>query len=143
MADIEHEFKSLEAIHLAAERLGGTLREANTYKWYGRYMGDHPLPEGITKEQLGKCDWAISFPNAEYEIGILDNHDGTYRVLWDFWSGGHLQNAVGKDGVDFIRAYEIEQTTLLGIENGYSVDLTELTEGEYAGWTAVDLEAYV
>jgi hypothetical protein len=143
VADIECEFKDLQAIKLAAEKLGGTFHEGQrTYKWWGRWEGDYPLPEGVKQEDLGKCDHAISFPNAKYEIGIVDNHDGTYRVMWDFWSSGGLQKVVGKDGVEFIRAYEIEKIQLEAYDHGYSVEMTEVEEGEYAGWLAVDLEAY-
>ncbi len=53
-------------------RMGFGIRGGQkTYQWYSRWVGDSPLPEGITEKELGKCDHAIHLPGAVYEIGIV------------------------------------------------------------------------
>jgi hypothetical protein len=82
--------KNLEALKKAAEDLGGKLVEANTYRWYGRYMRDSPLPEGIKEEDLGRCNYKITFPDMPnaYEIGVLQ-HGNELELLYDYWAGGY------------------------------------------------------
>lgn len=92
-------FKDIEAIKKAAKRLGLVFSEKKTYRWFGRYVGDYPLPEGFKREDLGKCDYCLSIPNNNraYEVGIV-NKDGRYYLLWDFWAGGKgLQNFISYD----------------------------------------------
>lgn len=81
-----------------------------THKWYGRYMGDHPLPVGFTKEELGHCSHAIHIPGAGYEIGVVQKN-GEWKLLWDFWSGGYgLQEKIGKNGGLLKQAYGMAKT---------------------------------
>lgn len=73
-------------------------REQQTYKWFGQSYG--VLPEGTTKEDLGKCDFAIGVkgnPKA-YEVGVVKKKDGTgYTLVGDFWNGGYgLCEVVGE-----------------------------------------------
>ena len=68
-----------------------------THKWYGRWVGDTPMPAGLKVEDLGKCDHAIRVPGCAYEIGVRDNHDGTYSLLYDYFSAGGLSQALGGD----------------------------------------------
>ena len=57
ISKIELEIQSLEDLKLACKRLGFTFIEnQNTYQWYGRWVGDSPLPEGINIDDLGKCE---------------------------------------------------------------------------------------
>ena len=58
-----------------------------TYKWYGASVGDYPLPPGITKDMLGKCDHVIRLKGCEYEIGVV-RVDGGWRLAYDFWGPG-------------------------------------------------------
>jgi hypothetical protein len=90
IVSIQCELKSLEAIHNACQRLGWTLKQGQrTYRWFGRWMDDTPLPEQLLNEAeikqlptlhpqrrqellnniLGRCDHAIQIPGASYEIG--------------------------------------------------------------------------
>ncbi len=78
-----------------------------TYKWFGRYMGDYPLPTGFTKEELGHCSHAIRIPGAQYEIGVIQKN-GKWTLLWDFWQGGYgLQEKIGKNGGLLKRSYDM------------------------------------
>ena len=61
IAKIELEINDPENLKLACERLGlQFIENQKTYKWYGSWVGDSPLPDGITLSDLGKCDHAIS-----------------------------------------------------------------------------------
>lgn len=95
------EIKNLQALKKAAEAIGLEFREGQQkYKWYGRSVGDYPLPEGITVDMLGKCDHALSIPgnSGAYEIGVVDQGNGSYGLLWDFWHGGFGLQALVGDG---------------------------------------------
>jgi hypothetical protein len=109
IAKIELEINDPETLKLACERLGLQFMEnQTTYKWYGSWVGDTPLPEGITIDQLGKCNHAIRVPGAQYEIGIIQR-DRKYLLLWDFWYRGGLEEKLGKNAGRLKQAYAIER----------------------------------
>lgn len=114
IATIQVEIRDLDCLRAAAKRLGLEWREGQQkYRWYGRSVGDYPLPTGFAAEDLGKCQHAIGVPGKAdaYEVGVVARRDGKpgYTLLWDFWSGGHgLQDAVGQDGRKLIQAYAVE-----------------------------------
>ena len=61
---IELDIKDLDALKVAAEKLGLEFRRGQeTYKWFGRSVGDSPLPAGFRKQDLGKCEHALRIPN--------------------------------------------------------------------------------
>lgn len=105
VSKIELEIRSLQDLKTACRSLGLEFKEhQKTYAWFGRFMGDYPLPENITKEDLGKCDHAISVPGCRYEIGVLKK-DQNYHLLWDFWQEGGLEEVLGKDAGKLKQAY--------------------------------------
>ena len=116
IVDIKIEVRDLDALETAAVALGLQFRRSQeTYRWYGRYVGDSSLPEGITADQLGKCNHALGVPNnpTAYEVGIVAQADGSYRLLWDEWSGGYgLQEKIGKGAEKLIARYAIEKAVL-------------------------------
>ena len=98
VCDIKTEIKDLEALAEAAKELGLELvRDQRTFKWYGRHVGDYPLPAGFTVADMGKCDHAIRIPgnSGAYEIGVVKRRDGKpgYTLLYDFWAGGRGMSA--------------------------------------------------
>lgn len=105
---INIKIKDLDSLKEACEELGLVFYEnKKTYKWYGRSVGDYPLPEGMTVDDLGKCDHAIGLKNNKeaYEIGLVKRGD-EYIPVWDFWSGGFgLEKAVGKDCINLTDSY--------------------------------------
>lgn len=109
IVDIGVVIKDLDALAAAAEEFGATLvRHVPTYKWYGRSVGDYPLPAGFRAEDLGKCEHIIKLPGAEYEIGIV-RRPGTqhhavpeYTLLYDFWGIGKGQPLKAKFGDNLI-----------------------------------------
>ena len=121
VATIELEINDLCSLKKACERLGFTFMEGQrTYRWYGEWVGDHPLPEGFTQEDLGKCDHAIRVPGALYEVGVV-NRGGKYVLLWDFWQDGGLQQKLGKNAGLLKQAYTIVRSKAEAIRKGYQV----------------------
>lgn len=119
------EIKDLDALAEAAAQLGCELvRGQKTYKWYGEFVGDSPMPTGFTRADLGKCDHAIRVkgkPGA-YEIGVVKRRDGKpgYTLLWDFWNGGHgLEEAIGKDGRKLRQEYPLAVGARFAKSKGY------------------------
>lgn len=123
--------RNLAAARDAAAELGGILSESATYNWFGEHMGDYPLPAGMTKEELGKCEYKIAFPGIRYEIGVKlmtpamadakikagsmqekDRHKPGYTLLYDFFGdsrqhdGQKLLAKCGKALGDLIQRYE-------------------------------------
>lgn len=68
------------------------VRGQETYRWYGTHVGDFPLPEGFTADDLGRCEHAITVPGngRAYEIGVCRRRDGEdgWVLVFDFWEGG-------------------------------------------------------
>lgn len=123
--------KSLEALKMACKRLGLEFMEnQTTYKWFGRWVGDYPLPKGFKKEQLGHCTHAIRVPGADYEIGVVVGKDGEISLLWDFWSAGGLENVLGKGGYKLEQAYIIEDGKLEAAKQGYAAIEEEQENGD-------------
>jgi hypothetical protein len=132
VAKIEVEIKDLEALAAAAKRLGGELVKQSTYTWYGHSVGDYPLPEGFTAADLGRCEHAIRFPGAKYEVGVVKRRDGRpgYTLLWDFWQGGYgLTAAIGDKGQRISQAYGVEAATRAARRQGNSVTETQAADG--------------
>jgi hypothetical protein len=109
VSQIELEIRSLDILKEACKRMGLTFKEnQKTFRWFGRYMGDYPLPEGMTPNDLGKCDHAIEVPGCDYDIGVV-KRDGQYRLFWDFWSTGGLEEKLGKDAGKLKQAYAVSR----------------------------------
>jgi hypothetical protein len=109
ISKIELEITDLETLRQACERLDMQFIEnQQTYKWYGTWIGDSELPEGISIHDLGKCEHAIRVPGAQYEIGIVQR-DRKYILLWDFWHQGGLEQKLGKNAGRLKQAYAVER----------------------------------
>lgn len=105
----------LDALAKASEKLGCELvRNVKSYKWFGKYMGDYPLPKDMEKENLGKCDHVIRVKNPAnqnaYEIGVVKNKNGSgYILAYDFWQGGYgLEEKVGTNCASLKQRYTAE-----------------------------------
>ena len=128
--------RDLEALKRAGERLGLEFApHQTTYRWYGRSVGDHPLPIGFTTEEMGHCEHALRIPNNDtaYEIGIVTRRDGQpgYALHWDFWNGGYgLTDKIGESGERLRQAYALEVTLgqLTGM-NHCVLSQTQLEDG--------------
>lgn len=122
ITDVETEVKDLAALKQACSRLGFEFKEGQTsYKWYGQFVGDSPMPAGMTKEDLGKCDHAIKVPGASYEVGVA-KVGGVYKLRYDYWGAGGLHKALGGQKAEkLVQAYGIEKTKKEARRLGYTV----------------------
>lgn len=92
----------LEALTEAAAQLGLKAKAGSEWKWYGRSVGDYPIPAGFKAEELGKCGVMVLYDPTNtnaYEIGVVQarNPDGSaiageYALMYDYWSGGKGMN---------------------------------------------------
>jgi len=105
---IELDIKDLQSLKEACKRLGFEFcQNQQSYLWYGRWVGDSPLPEGITEDQLGKCDHAIKVPGAQYEVGVVRKGQ-SFILLYDEWVKGGLKTKLGVNAGLLKQAYTIE-----------------------------------
>jgi hypothetical protein len=132
IAECKAQLKSFDALEAAARRLGGSLiRGQKTYKWFGRWVGDTKMPEGMTKADLGKCDHAIRFPGATYEVGVRAQKDGSFTLAWDWWNTGGLLPIMGDPQAGrFVQAYGIEAAKRAALRRGYSTRETTQANGD-------------
>jgi hypothetical protein len=96
----------LDAVEAACRELG-TLelrRDQHSYRWFGTYMNDSEsgrrYAAQVSPEKWGRCAHAIAVKgNAEaYEIGLVENADGNYDLVFDSWGPGQaLVKACGED----------------------------------------------
>ena len=105
------------------------IENQKTYRWFGQFMGDYPLPEGMTKEQLGHCDHAIRVEGASYEIGVVTNETGTH-LLWDFWASGGLQQQLGEEAWRLNQEYDVTKAVMAAESQGYAWAEMENEAGE-------------
>lgn len=112
VSTIACDITDLEALKAAAKECGMELVQQSTYRWFGKSVGDYPIPEGFTEADLGHCEYAIRIPgnpNA-YEVGVVRRRDGRpgYTLIWDFWAGGHgLESVIEKNGGRLKREYAL------------------------------------
>jgi hypothetical protein len=94
-------------LRAAALEIGLEVREKKTYRWFGRYVGDSTLPEGIDVGQLGTCEFALGIPGDDkaYEVGVVKRRDGQgYTLLYDYWGPGRkIEEVLGGRSGDRIR----------------------------------------
>lgn len=125
---------NIEWLVEAAAELGLEVRDKTTFRWYGHHVGDYPLPTGFTKDDMGRCEFALGIRgNYEaYEVGVVKRRDGKpgYDLLWDFWSGGKgLQAAVGDGGGKLKAGYCNRVMENEAIRLGYRVGREVLEDG--------------
>jgi len=129
ISKIELEIRDLQSLKDACKRLGFYFMEnQKQYIWYGKWIGNQPLPDGMSEENLGKCDDAIHVPAAAFEIGVVRRGNG-YVLLWDSWIGGGLQKYIGKDAGILKQAYAIESVKRESIRKGYRITEKRMKQG--------------
>jgi hypothetical protein len=89
----------LDVLEVACKAIGLELvRGQKQFRWWGHHVGDYPIPEGYTQDDLGKCEHAIRIPGKPdaYEIGVVQRRDGQegWSLMFDFYGGGRGMQAV-------------------------------------------------
>jgi len=100
----------------------------NTHKWFGKWMGDSPLPAGIQIHEIGRCTHAIEIPGCAYEIGVYMRPDGP-KLFFDYWKSGGLDVALGQDGSVLTQSYDVAKTVCWAEENQYEWTLDNMLGG--------------
>ncbi len=134
VAKVSLEVKDLGCLAKAAQHLGLEFRgDQRTYRWYGRSVGDYPIPEGMTEADLGKCDHAIGIPgnSRAYEVGVVKKKNASgYELAWDFFAGGFgLQEKIGKDGMKLKQEYAVQVVMKHARASGYQVSRQTKQDG--------------
>lgn len=114
VSTIELEVSDLDALEKAASSCGlEMVRNQTSIRWYGRWVRDYhgddaAYKHGISPETYGKCSHALRVPNNNeaYEVGILDNGDGTYKIYFDHWGPGKaVVDRIGRYGEKLKQQY--------------------------------------
>jgi len=136
VATIDVTITDLVALEAACKRCGlEFVRDQKTYNWYGRHVGDYPLPDGFSADDLGKCSHAIRVPgNANaYEIGLVKRRDGKpgYTLLFDFYQGGYgLMELAGDECANLRQQYSIVTAIKTARKQGHRVTEQKLENGK-------------
>jgi len=127
----------LAALVKAAPEFGMELvRDVHTYKWWGRSVGDYPLPAGFKESELGKCDHVLRVKDnaCAYEIGVVKAKNGKpgYQLIYDFYGnqGRAVQNCVGEKSERLKQFYSKHYTIRHWQKKGYKVNYTVKENGE-------------
>jgi hypothetical protein len=107
--------KDVQALADATKELGGTLHLGKT-RWTN-YQGS------------GECAHAISLPGASYEVGVIKQSDGTFRLGFDFYRNPALESAFGKNCGKLTQYYAKHATTREFRKRGYSVSALPSKDG--------------
>lgn len=128
--------RDIEALRRAAKRCGLVFREnQQTYRWYGRSVGDYPIPDGYTEADLGRCAHAIGLPSGQgYEIGVTPSRtvEGAYDLLYDFYNGGFGLMAKAGQGCGDLLSWYTAEVAIETYRDEYLISVTDcrLKNGE-------------
>src|ERR1019366_7865450 len=133
VAEMDTPILDLDCLEKACKAIGLELvRGQKKYRWYGRSVGDFPLPAGFNEQDLGKCEHAIRVPgnNEAYEIGVVKRRGKPgYTMMWDFWNGGYgMEKIAGKDGNNMKHSYSY-QLAKKKAPRGFRLNETKLPDG--------------
>ena len=69
LAKIELEIKDLKSLEKACARMGFQfMRDQKTHAWYGQFVGDSPLPEGMKLKTLANAIMLSGFRDAHTKL---------------------------------------------------------------------------
>lgn len=111
VVEIATKIKDLVALKAACAELGFSFMEnQREYRWYGTWVGDSPMPQGMTTADLGKCEHAIRVPDVNYEVGVRRQTDGSFALVYDWWNSGGLKQHLGTNAGPLVQAYAKHKT---------------------------------
>jgi len=129
ISKIELVIQALGDLKEACRQLGFEFVEnQKSFKWYGRWVGDTPIPEGIEIEDIGKCDHAIRVPGCTYEVGIIKRGEH-YILLWDYYSVGGLEPKIGPNAGILKQAYTVARVKKKARIKGYRIREKQMEQG--------------
>jgi hypothetical protein len=121
----------LDALVEAVARVGCKfVPNKKTYEWWGRSVGDYPLPEGMTVDMLGKCEHVIQLPGCGYEIGVVKTGPKKYTLAYDFYGeGGKLLAHLGPKLQRLVQMYSICKVSREAKKKGMKVQEVKHANG--------------
>jgi len=126
--------QAVAALAAAAQALGGTLEQADKIRWFGRHVGDWPIPEGFTVSDIGKCKYKISFPGVSYDVGVIPHPQDPSKlcIYYDFYGPGRqLQRIVGKGAEKLMQQYGLHAALAWAKSKGKQASVMQLPNGYY------------
>lgn len=135
IATVDLHITDLAALKPACETLGLEFREGQTsFRWYGRTVGDYPLPAGFTASEMGECEHAIRIKDntAAYEVGVVRRRDGKpgFVLMYDNWRGGFgLEDVIGRSAGKLKQQYAAQVAASQARKQGYRVSQSLQTDG--------------
>lgn len=132
IVNISTKITDLGALQAAVMALGFEWRaNQKTYAWYGEWVGDEPMPEGVNVADLGKCEHAIRVPGCGYEVGVV-RVNGGYELRYDYYQLGGLEEAIGQKAGPIVQSYAFQKTLREARQLGRTVLSTQkLSDGSY------------
>ncbi len=119
---------NLDALRAAVAQMGFEWVEGQrTYAWYGEWIGDSPMPKGMTQEELGTCDHAIRVPECKYEVGVLWT-GSKYELRYDFYAAGGLGKVLGEVAAPLVQEYAAQAILGAAALNGQTLISREVLE---------------
>lgn len=132
---IETQILDLASLRKAAEELGLEFVEGQrTYRWFGRFMADSPIPEGFTPDDYGKCQHALRVKGdtTAYEVGVVRRKDGApgFQLIYDFYgSCGKALEAVAGKGLTKLRQEYAAQVVIRQMGGKHKIKRTTQADG--------------
>lgn len=125
---------SIAAVKQVCRELGLTFKEhQKTYKWWGESVGDYKIPDGFTKEDLGKCEHAIGIPGISWEVGLAKPRNGKgLRLMFDFfgYEGRPILEKLGGEKANkFVQLYGVAKAEIAARKLGHAVSRQTLKNG--------------
>ena len=135
ISSVKVEVKDLESLRRACARLGLEFVDNQTsYKWYGRWVGNVPVPEGFSKDEMGRCQHAIRVAGNEraYEVGVVQSRTGAgYELHFDPYHGGYgLMPLIGENAAKLRQMYATEVAKKQMRREGYQVSEKQGQDGK-------------
>jgi hypothetical protein len=133
ISTIDLHVTDLEALAAGCVELGLELVQQPTYHWFG--TTSVAPPEGFTRDDLGKCEYAIRIPGDEraYEVGVVTRRDGKpgYMLLWDEFVGGYgMEAKIGKGAGLLKQQYAAQKSMAEARKQGFRVQQKRLPNGK-------------
>lgn len=132
---IETQILDLASLRKAAEELGLEFVEGQrTYRWFGRFMADSPIPEGFTPDDYGKCQHALRVKGdtTAYEVGVVRRKDGApgFQLIYDFYGAcGKALEAVAGKGLTKLRQEYAAQVVIRQMGGKHKIKRTAQADG--------------
>lgn len=109
-----------------------------TFEFYGKYVGDTPMPMNLKGIKPGTCDHVIKIPGVNYEVGVVKLKDGTYTLAYDYYNDGgrhdghKILEKFGLGCKKLIHAYSTHKTMNWARSKGWMVNKVPLPNGRVA-----------